>query len=158
MKVTARWVGIALALFACHAAAQTASQLSALKGKMKPGLYAQRVEMDMGSVPGMPPGMGKQSFNMQNCLTDDDIEKGELARKDRDKDAPDCKVSDFKVSAGSASYRMVCKGEMSMAADVAIAFLGDGFRMNMKSTMDLGGQKTTSSMAVDAKYLGPCKR
>lgn len=156
MKLAVRWVGIALALIAFHAAAQTASQLSALKGKMKPGLYAQRMEMDMGSVPGMPPGMGKQSFTTQSCLTDDDIEKGELGRKD--KDAPDCKVSDFKVSAGSATYRMVCKGEMAMTADVSIAFQGDGYRMNMKSTMDMGGQKMTSSMAIDAKYLGPCKK
>ena len=158
MKVPAQWVGIMLTLIASHAAAQTASQLSALKGKMKPGLYAQRMEMDMGSVPGMPPGMGKQSFTLQNCLTDDDIEKGELGRKDKDKDAPDCKVSDFKVSATSAAYRMVCKGETPMTADVVIAFVSDGFRMNMKSTMDMGGQKMTSSMAIDAKYLGPCKK
>lgn len=132
------------------------SQLGALKGKIKEGRYAQKMEMDMGSVPGMPPGMGKQSFTMENCVSDADIEKGELGR--RDKNAPDCQIRDLKVSGSSASYRMVCKGETNMTSDVAIAFAGDSYRMTMKSAMDMGGQKMTSNMTVDAKYLGPCKK
>lgn len=156
MNLTPWILGATIALVAAPATAQTTSQLSALKGKMKPGLYSQRMEMDMGSIPGMPAGMGKQSFSMENCVTDADIEKGELGRKD--KNAPDCQVSDVKVTASSANYRMVCKGEMSMTADVAIAFQGDNYRMNMKSTMDMGGQKMNSTMTVDGKYLGPCKK
>lgn len=136
--------------------AQAQPQLGALKGKIKEGRYAQKMEMDMGNVPGMPPGMGKQSFTMENCVSDADIEKGELGR--RDKNAPDCQVSGLKVSSNAASYRMVCKGEMPMTADVAIAFQGDSYRMSMKSTMDMGGQKMTSNMTVDAKYVGPCKK
>lgn len=156
MKLAPLLLVLSAALASAHATAQTTSQLSALKGKLKPGLYSQRMEMDMGSVPGMPPGMGKQSFTMENCVTDADIEKGDLGR--RDKNAPDCQVSDFKGTANSASYRMTCKGEMSMTADVAIAFQGDSYRMNMKSTMDMGGQKMSSTMAIDAKYLGACKK
>ena len=156
MKISPPLLGVALALAASPAAAQSTSQLSALKGKLKPGLYSQRMEMDMGSIPGMPAGMGKQSFSMENCVTDADIEKGELGRKD--KNAPDCRVSDLKVTASSANYRMVCKGEPAMTADVSIAFQGDNYRMNMKSTMDMDGQKMSTAMTVDGKYLGPCKK
>ena len=145
---------LALAIAPAHA--QSTAQLSALKGKVKEGRYSQKMEMDMGNIPGMPAGMAKKSFTIENCVSDSDIEKGDLGR--REKGAPDCQVRDVKVTASDASYKMVCKGEQNMTRDVAIAFAGDSYRMTMKSTMDMGGQKITSNMAVDAKYLGPCKK
>lgn len=144
----------ALAIAPAHA--QSTAQLNALKGKIKEGRYSQKMDMEMGGIPGMPAGMGKQSFTIENCVSDSDIEKGDLGR--REKGAPDCQVRDVKVTASSASYKMACKGEQDMTMDVAIAFAGDSYRMTMKSTMDIGGQKMTSNMTVDAKYLGPCKK
>lgn len=147
---------VSLALTIAPAQAQSTAQLTALKGKIKEGRYSQKMEMDMGNIPGMPAGMGKQSFTIDNCVSDSDIEKGELGR--RDKGAPDCQMRDVKVTASNASYKMVCTGEQNMTMDVAIAFAGDSYRMTMKTLMDMGGQKITSNMTVDAKYLGPCKK
>lgn len=147
---------LTLAVAAAPGLAQSSSQLGAMKGKIKEGRYSQTMEMDMGNIPGMPAGMAKKTFTIENCVSDADIEKGELGR--REKGAPDCQVRDVKVSSSHASYKMVCKGEQNMTMDVAIAFAGDSYRMTMKSTMDMDGQKIASNMTVDAKYLGPCKK
>jgi hypothetical protein len=127
----------------------------AMKGKVKPGLYNYKMEMDMGQVPGAPAGMGKQTMNMQHCLTPQDLEKGELTAK---KEMPkDCKISDFKMSGSTASYRVACTGEFKMASDNVITFVGDGYRMAMKMQMDQGGQKMNMAQNIEAKYAGPCK-
>jgi hypothetical protein len=127
----------------------------AMKGKVKPGLYNYRMEMDMGQVPGAPPGMGKQTMNMQHCMTQQDVERGELSAK---KDMPkDCKISDFKMSGNTASYRVACTGEFKMASDNVITFVPDGYRMAMKMQMDQGGQKMNMTQNLEAKYAGPCK-
>ena len=149
----------AVAFLAAFAAATAFAQdpLAALKGKMKAGLYAYKMEMDMGQMPGMPPGMGKQTMNMQHCVTPQDIEKGELGKGKDAKDRQDCQISDFKMSGNTASYRMTCKGDAAMTADNTITFVPDGYRMNMKMAMNHGGQTMNMNQAVDAKYLGPCK-
>jgi hypothetical protein len=52
----------------------------AFKGKVKEGMYEYKMEMDMGQMPGLPPGMGKQSCTMQHCVTAQDIEKGRMGK------------------------------------------------------------------------------
>src|SRR5580765_2694163 len=61
-----------------------AGPFDAFKGKMKEGLYETKVEMDMGQIPGAPPGMGKQTHTHQHCVTAADIEKGGTMGKGRD--------------------------------------------------------------------------
>ena len=141
----------ALALAATAAHAQTPTEL--LKGKVKPGLYAYKMEMDMGQVPGMPAGAGKQVMNMQHCVTPQDVERGELGKSDG---ARNCEMKDFKMTGSSASYKMVCKGEFSMVADNTIQFAPDGFKMAMRMQMDRGGQKMNFTQNMEAKLLGPC--
>jgi len=68
------------AAFAANAWAQAPSPFAGFKSKMKEGMYEYKMEMDMGQVPGMPPGMGKQSHTMQHCLRHEDIEKGGLGK------------------------------------------------------------------------------
>ena len=128
---------------------------AAFKGKMKPGLYDYKVEMDMGQVPGMPPGMGKQSMNMQHCITQEQIERGGWDNpKQREK--TDCEFKNFKMSGNSASYTMECK-QPPMTADQNITFTGDGFNMDMRMTMNQGGQVMKMNQKAQARYIGPCK-
>lgn len=147
---------LAVTLAATTAAAQTS--MGALKGKMKDGLYAYKMEMDMGQIPGAPPGMGKQTMNFQHCVTPQDIEKGELGKGREDRKPANCEMKDFKMSGNTASYKMVCKGETAMTADNTITFVPDGYRMVMKMAMDQGGQKMNMTQNMEAKYLGPCKK
>lgn len=147
---------LAATLAATTAVAQ--DSMGAMKGKMKDGLYAYKMEMDMGQVPGAPKGMGKQTMNFQHCVTPQDIEKGQLGKGREDRNPGNCEIKDFKMSGNTASYRMVCKGEMAMTADNTITFVPDGYRMVMKMAMDQGGQKMNMTQNMEAKYLGPCKK
>jgi len=148
----ARILATACAAF-CAAAA--AGPLDALKGKMKEGMYEYKMEMDMGAVPGMPPGMGKQTHNFQHCVTLEDIDKGRMGRgPDRNGKAPECEIKNFAQSGNTASYTMVCK---QMTADNKITFTSDGFSMDMKMSMDQGGKPMNMTQHMEGKYLGPCK-
>lgn len=145
---------LAAALAATGALAQ--SPADAMKGKMKPGLYNYKMEMDMGQVPGMPAGMGKQTMNMQHCVTQKDIEQGQVGKGRDGKANSNCEMKDFKMSGNTATYKMVCKGEGAMTADNKITFVSDGFDMTMKMAMDRGGQKMNMTQNMQGRYAGPC--
>lgn len=147
---------LAACLVAVPAFALADATMQAFASKMKPGLYDYKIEMDMGAVPGMPAGMGKHTMNVQHCLTAKDIADGQLQRKDPNNKV-DCQIQNMKMSGSSASYRMVCKGEMAMTSDVNVSFVPTGYVMNMKMTMNHGGQTMTSTHNTEARYLGACK-
>ena len=151
MKI-ACFLAAALAVTAAHAQ----NPAEAMKGKMKAGMYAYKMEMDMGQVPGMPAGMGKQTMNMQHCVTPQDIERGQVGKGRDGKTNANCEMKDFKMSGNTATYRMVCKGEAAMTADTKITFVSDGFNMNMKMAMDQGGRKMNMTQNMEGRYLGPC--
>jgi len=150
----------AFALAAAFAATAAFAQnpMAALKGKVKDGMYAYRMEMDLGQIPGMPPGMSKQTMNFQHCVTKQDIERGQLGKGRDGKSPADCQIEDFRMSGNTASYRMVCAGEMQMTADNTITFVSDGYRMKMKMSMVRGGHTMNTNQAMEAKYLGPCTK
>jgi hypothetical protein len=100
-------VAVALAAFCTVASAQ----FEGMKGKMKEGLYDYKMEMDMGNIPGMPPGMSRQAHSFQQCITAKDIEKGGFQRGKEGKMPENCEVRDFKMSGNTASYTWECKGE-----------------------------------------------
>jgi hypothetical protein len=153
MKVTRL---LALACFAAVSASSWADNpFAQFKGKMKPGLYDYRVEMDMGQMPGMPPGMGKQSMTMQHCITPEQIERGGWDNP-RERGKTDCEFKNFKMSGNTASYTMACK-EPPMSADNTIVFGGDGFKLDMRMTMNQGGQVMKMNQKAEAKYVGACK-
>jgi len=152
-----------LLAIACAAALTTAAgaadnPLSALKGKMKPGLYDYKMEMDMGQMQGMPPGMGKQTMNMQHCVKQEDIESGGFTKGRDGKGMENCKVDNFKMSGSTASYTMVCKGGPDMTADNVITFMGDGYKMDMKMAMAAQQGRPAMNMTqhMEAKYIGAC--
>lgn len=152
----------AIALVTAFAATAALAQnpMAALKGKLKAGQYAYKMEMDLGEMPGMPKGMnlGKQTLNFQQCVTPEDIERGQLGKGKNGNMPAECQVQDFRMSGNTASYRMVCKGDMNMTADNVITFVSDGYRMNMKMAMVRGGHTTNMKQAMEARYLGPCQK
>jgi hypothetical protein len=145
---------LAAALSATTALAQ--SPTDAMKAKMKAGLYAYKMEMDMGQMPGMPAGMGKQSYSIQHCVTQQDIEKGQIGKGRDGKSSSNCEMKDFRMSGNTATYKMVCKGESEMVADSTVTFVADGFNMDTKTAMNHGGQKMNMAQKVEGRYLGPC--
>jgi hypothetical protein len=159
MKVV-HLLAVAVAATFCTAAA-AANPFDAFKGKVKEGLYEYKMEMDMGNVAGMPPGMGKQSRTTQNCVTPKDLEKGGLSQGQDGKAMENCEVKDFNMSGNTATYTMDCKasgGAPPMKADNRITFVPDGFKMDMKMAMNQGGQVMNMNQRMEARYLGPCKK
>jgi hypothetical protein len=143
----------------CALAAATAfaGPFDAFKGKMKEGMYETKVEMDMGQIPGAPPGMGKQSFSNQHCVSDKDFDKGTFG-KGRDGKGPNesCEIKNMNMSGNTATYTMVCS-QPKMSADNKITFSGTGYVMDMNMTMDRGGQTMNMKQHMESKYVGPCK-
>jgi hypothetical protein len=155
---TGRLVVIACAAALATAAWAQSNPFSAFKGKMKEGMYEYKMEMDMGQVPGMPPGMGKQSMTMQHCITAQDIETGGF-NKGRDGQMPkNCNIENFKMSGNTATYTMVCKGGPDMTADNVMTFRPDGYDMDMKMSMNQGGQAMKMTQKAQARLVGPCTK
>ena len=146
---------VKLLIAACAAALSTsaiaAGPFDQFKGKMKPGMYEVKMDMEM---PGMPGNMGKQSMTMKNCVTEKDIENGKMGKDDK-KDG--CEVKNFKMSGNTASYTATCK-EPPMTSDTTITFRDDGYTMSSKTNMTQGGQTMQMSHKMDGRYVGPCTK
>ena len=135
-------------LAATVSATALAGPFDQFKGKMKPGMYETKMSME---IPGLPAGMGAQNMTFQNCVTEQDIENGKVGKDDKKNE---CEVKDFKMSGNTASYTTACKGNPPMTADVKMAFVDNGYNMDMK--MNMQGQVMTQRM--EGRYLGPCKK
>ena len=152
---------ITLAAASCCALAVStafAGPFDQFKGKMKEGMYEYKMEMDMGQMPGMPPGMGKQSMNFQRCLSQKEIDEGGFGKgQDRGGKGTDkCDIKNMNVSGNVATYTMECS-EPKMKADNRVTFGPEGFKMDMKMAMDRGGQMMNMTQRMEGRYLGPCK-
>jgi hypothetical protein len=154
---TARYAALACAALSAAAPA-AGNPFDSFKGKMKEGMYEYKMDMDMGAMPNMPPGMGKQSMTFKKCITAQDIEKGQVGRgAGRDGKAPEsCEVKNFNQSGNTATYTMTCT-QPPMSADTRITFNGDGFTMDMKMAMDQGGHPMSMVQHMESRYLGACK-
>ncbi len=148
---------LAATFAAAFSATALAGPFDAYKGKMKDGMYEYKMEMDMGPMPGMPKGMGKQNRTFQHCVTAKDIEQGGIGSDKGGKMPDNCEIKDFKMSGNTSSYTMECKGENAMKADNRITFVSDGFKMDMKMAMTRNGQVMNMTQQMEGKYIGPCK-
>lgn len=155
---TVSLLALACATSFALAAAAAGNPFEAFKGKMKEGLYEYRMQTDMGAIPGMPPGMGRQTHSFQHCVTAEDIHRGEMGRNGRNGGMPkDCEVKDFRMSGNTASYRLVCTGEHAMTTENRITFASGGYEMDMKMATNEGGRPMNITQHMQARYLGACK-
>jgi hypothetical protein len=145
----------ALAATACTVA--VAGPFDGFKGKMKEGMYEYNMDMYMASIPGMPPGMGKQSHTFNHCVTAKDIDEGAFGKGKDQKKSQNCEIKNMQQSGNSASYTMECKGDPKMKSDVKMTFVSDGFDMEQKMQMDRGGQVMNMNQKMTGRYKGPCK-
>jgi Protein of unknown function (DUF3617) len=155
----------AAALAALFASAAHAQQLD-LKGKMKEGLYETTVQSEM---PGMPKGAGAQPFKAQQCITKEDIDRGNAKTFNQEamKQNSSCEMKNVKQSGNSASYDTVCPKE-GFSASTQLTF-GDNSVKGVTATKFTGEQmknmppQVAAAMAnmkstFETKYVGPCKK
>ncbi|MGZ5034266.1 MAG: DUF3617 domain-containing protein [Usitatibacter sp.] len=143
---------------AVSATAFAANPFDQYKGKLKEGMYEYKMNMEM---PGMPAGMGNQTRTFQHCVTQKDIDEGQIGKGGERKQPERCEVKDFKMSGNTSTYTMVCKddkGAQAMTADNKITFGHDSFNMDMKMAMNQGGQVMNMTQHMEGRYVGPCKK
>lgn len=141
-------------------AAAFAGPFDAFKGKMKEGQYEMKMDMEM---PGMPAGMGKQSHTMTHCVTKEDIEKGQMGKGGKKDAMPEnCEVKDMNMSGNTATYKVVCKGgknnQPDMTTDNKVTFRDNGYTMDMKMSMNQGGQVMNMNQHMESRYMGACTK
>ena len=139
----------------CAASLAVAGPFDVFKGKVKPGMYEMKMDVDMGDIPGLPPGMGKQSHTIQHCVTQEAIDKGEMNKGPRDNQRGDCQVKNMNVSGNTGTWTMECP---NMKGDAKMTFTGDGYKMDSTMTMNQNGRMMTVKNHTESKYLGPCSK
>ena len=119
----------------------------ALKGKMKPGFYEVLAEVDMSNVPGVPADKKRQSSKSQECITQEEVDKG----IDLD---PACPVKSFASTANEVSFASVCRD--GTTAETKLTFNAAGYTADMKSTQQHQGKPIVITQKMRARFLGAC--
>ena len=120
-----------------------------IQSPMREGNWEVTMKM---SMPGM--GMEMPPMKQTQCVTAAMI-KDPQAALPKGPGGSDCKVSDYKFSANTASYKMTCTKPTPMTAVGEMKYSGTDAYTGMM-TVDSGGQKM--SMAYDAKRIGDCAK
>ena len=147
-RAAAAALAAALAWGAAPAAAQAPGQPQDLfKTRVKPGLYEVHNDVDLTGVPGVPAQSAKTSEVKQRCVGAAEIEQGIQAGKD-------CRVKDYRATAGDARVTMQCADGTS--TDMRFAFSESGFESEMTTTGAQDGKPFRSVFRSKARLLGPC--
>lgn len=148
-KQVALAAGALVALFAGTAALAQPSTKGILAGKLKPGLYEQKITSEMTGL-GVPAGQGKSTDTSSTCLTPERITSEDLDMQDG------CKVKDVRRTATGGQVTATCEGGATM--EMLINSVPNGYRMDVKSGgKGPDGKPFSMTMRVDAQYKGPCK-
>lgn len=118
------------------------------QGPMRPGRWETTMQMQMAGSPVQMP-----EIKNARCITPEEA-------KDPSKSLPsgpegrggqkDCKMSDYKVSGSTATWKMVCTG---MTSTGEMTFAGDTYTGTMKADTPQGQM----TMKMTGKRVGDCK-
>jgi hypothetical protein len=123
--------------------------LAQMQSPMRPGNWEVSMKM---SMPGM--NMEMPPMKQTQCITADML-KDPQASVPKGPSAGDCKVSDYRFTASTATYKMVCTKPTPMTAVGEMKYTGTDAYVGMIS-IDSSGQKMT--MTYDAKRVGDCPK
>lgn len=118
---------------------------------MRPGRWQTTMQMQMPNMPQMPP----MTMTNTQCITAQQLEKDPASGLPRGTQSPNqgmCKVSDFKISGSTVSWKMACSGEQAMTGEGELTFVQDSYTGTMKMTMAQGAM----TMKMTGKRLGDC--
>lgn len=114
---------------------------------MRPGNWSVTVKMSM-------PGMEMPPMTQTQCVTPEML-KDPLGSVPKGPGGGDCKMTNYKLSANTATYTMTCSQPMPMTMVGEMKYNGTDAYTGTVS-MDSGGQKM--SMSFDAKRVGDCAK
>jgi hypothetical protein len=120
--------------------------LAQTQSPMRPGNWQVTMKMNLPGMGDMPP------MTQTQCVTPAMLKDPQTAIP-KGPEGGDCKVSDYKFTDSTATYKVTCTQPMAMTMLGEMKYSGtDSYTGTM--TMDTNGQKL--SMNFDAKRLGEC--
>lgn len=126
--------------------ALTWTVLAQTESPMRPGNWQVTMKMNLPGMGDMPP------MTQTQCVTPEMLKDPQSAIP-KGPQGGDCKVSDYKFTSNTATYKVTCSQPMAMTMLGEMKYSGtDAYTGTM--TMDANGQKM--SMNFDAKRLGEC--
>lgn len=134
-----------IALAVCAAAA-----VAAQTNPMRPGRWDVTMQMEMPNMPVKMPEM-----KTSQCITEDQLERDPasgLPRGAQNAEQNSCKVSDYKFSGNTVTWKMTCTGQAAMTSEGEMTFAGDSYTGTMKMTTPQGPM----SMKMSGKRAGDC--
>jgi Protein of unknown function (DUF3617) len=126
--------------------ALTWTVLAQTQSPMRPGNWQVTIKMNMPGMGDMPP------MTQTQCVTAAMLKDPQGAIP-KGPEGGDCKISDYKFTDNTATYKLSCTQPMAMTMLGEMKYSGtDAYTGTM--TMDANGQKM--AMNFDAKRLGEC--
>ena len=115
---------------------------------MRPGRWEIAMQMEMPNMPMQMPPM-----KMTQCVTAKQLEAPERTRPAGPNQKPnDCKVSDYKTSGNTVTWKIACTGQQAMTGTGEMRFDGDTYEGFMKMAME----QQQMTMKYSGKRLGDC--
>lgn len=138
-----KFIPAAAVLVAFAAAAPGA----AAQNPMRPGRWEVSMQMEMPNMPVQMP-----AIKTTQCITQAQIDGPDKALPKGPDNPNACKVSDYKVSGNTVTWKMACSGSQAMTGTGEMRFNGDAYDGVMKMTME----EREMTMKYSGKRLGDC--
>jgi len=115
---------------------------------MRPGRWEVTMQMQMPNMPMQMPAM-----KSERCVTQAQIDGPDKGLPSGSPTNPNaCKVSDYKVSANTITWKVACSGAEPMSGTGEIRFGNDAYEGTMTMTME----QQQMTMKMSGKRLGDC--
>ncbi len=103
-------------------------------------------------VPGVPFQMPPITHNQEVCVSAKKPDPRDMTKQNKD-----CKVTDYKESGNTVSYRMACTGDVQMNGEGSYEMLdGGGVRGTLHFTGSSRGESVTMDMNYEGERIGSC--
>ena len=137
---------VALAMFAIL------SGVAIAQGPMRPGRWESTMQMQMAGSPIQMPEMKNT-----RCVTPEDAKDPSRSLpsgpEGRGGQKSDCKMSDYKVTGNTATWKMVCTSPQAMTSTGEMTFTDDSYT----GTMKMDSPQGPMTMKLTGKRVGDCK-
>ena len=136
----------ALAIFAIFTVVAIA------QGPIRPGRWESTMQMQMAGSPIQMPEMKNT-----RCVTPEDAKDPSRSLpsgpEGRGGQKSDCKMSDYKVTGNTATWKMVCTSPQAMTSTGEMTFTDDSYT----GTMKMDSPQGPMTMKLAGKRVGDCK-
>jgi len=137
---------VALAMFAIFTVVAIA------QSPIRPGRWEATMQMQMAGSPVQMPEM-----KSSRCVTPEDAKDPSRSLpsgpEGRGGQKSDCKMSDYKVTGNTATWKMVCTSPQAMTSTGEMTFTDDSYT----GTMKMDSPQGPMTMKLAGKRVGDCK-